>query len=363
MNKILILHPDFADPGGVANYYRKLKGKFHLPVEHFIIGKRPGDRGALRNTRRMVSDYRRFIRQIRTGNYQIVHLNPSLDLKSFLRDGLFILLTKKYRRKTLVFFRGWQERFAEKISHRWLWLFRFFYRKADAFIVLASSFEKQLRQWGCKQPIYREVTVADDDALADFDIEETIEKRFRAHRLSLLFLSRIVKEKGVYLTVEAFSLLVTTLPGVELYIAGDGGELAAVKKWVGERKIPNVHFTGYLNVGKKKQMMEKATIFCYPTRYGEGMPNTLVEAMGFGLPVITRPVGGIADFFIHGEHGFLEQNENPQAIAEHIKALCEDKAFYSRVSRNNYLYARSHFSASQAAKRLEKIYRTLMPTG
>ena len=59
---ILITHPDFSDPGGVSGYYKHLKDKFNVPVQHFIIGSRPEEKGFIRRTSRMLRDYHRFIK-------------------------------------------------------------------------------------------------------------------------------------------------------------------------------------------------------------------------------------------------------------------------------------------------------------
>jgi len=75
-------------------------------------------------------------------NYKLVHVNPSLDIKSFIRDGLLIQQAKKNGTPVIVFFRGWDKKFAQKIQSFFLPLFRFFYGKSDAFIVLASDFKK-----------------------------------------------------------------------------------------------------------------------------------------------------------------------------------------------------------------------------
>ena len=78
--------------------------------------------------------------------------------------------------------------------------------------------------------------------------------------------------------------------------------------------------------------------------------------MAAGLPVITRPMGGINDFFQDGKMGLLVRSHDPAELARAVETLCADKALRSRMGRYNYQYARDHFTASIVANRLEHIY-------
>src|SRR4030065_1187983 len=114
--KIMILHPDFHIEGGVSTYYKKTENKFRLPIDHYIIGRKPGEKGYLKKITRLLRDYIGFIKKIKYGNYDIIHVNPSLDPKSFLRDGIFIKLAQIYKIKTITFFRGWDKTYESKIN-------------------------------------------------------------------------------------------------------------------------------------------------------------------------------------------------------------------------------------------------------
>ena len=87
------------------------------------------------------------------------------------------------------------------------------------------------------------------------------------------------------------------------------------------------------------------------------MPNSVLEAMAFGLPIITRPVGGIADFFENSHHGFITKSRDPSVFANYIEKLISNKVLYKKSSLYNYKYAQENFLASKVAKVLEKIYR------
>ena len=83
------------------------------------------------------------------------------------------------------------------------------------------------------------------------------------------------------------------------------------------------------------------------------MPTTLLEAMAFGLPVISRPVGGLKDFFENGRMGFLIDSTDPLDYVEKIDSLISDPDLTMRISEYNSEYARSNFMASKIAPDLE----------
>lgn len=357
--RVVITHPDFEAKGGVSNLYKQLQNKFNIPIVHFTVGKRPKEDGRIRRIFRMLLDYWNFVKCINNNNVDIVHLNPSLDLKSFIRDGLFAILAKINKKKIVVFFHGWNKSFEERIERSYVWMFKLFFARCNAFIVLASEFKSRLEKWGIVQPIYQGVSVIDEDELEGFNIKTTLKKRQGFNKYRVLFLSRILKEKGIYEVIEAISLLKTKYPMIELIVAGEGEELENVKSLVNEHNISNVKFAGYV-VGREKRLtFEMSHIFCYPT-HGDGLPTCVIEAIAFGMPVVTRSVGGLADFFKNEEHGFISDSLDPTVYAKSIERLFLDKELYRKISLHNYQYAQLHFLASKVALMLETIYEGLM---
>ncbi|MDG5467420.1 glycosyltransferase [Deltaproteobacteria bacterium IMCC39524] len=357
---VLILHPDLRRLGGIECYYTKMWKHYSVPVQHFTIGRRPGERGHFLKIYRLFKDYFSFLNTLSNCNIDIVQVNPSFEFKSFVREGLFVVLAKFKKKKTITFFRGWDKGFEGKINNHYLWLLRALYGKTDAFIVLSDGFVRTLKGWGCSQAIYKENTVLDDNCLDMFDIDHSIETRINSKCWRILFLSRIFKQKGIYEIIEAFNILKAKYPRLELVIAGDGPELQSAKKYVFEKSISDITFTGDVRDEEKNTILTKCHIFCFPTYHNEGLPNSIVEAMAFGLPIVTRPVGGIPDFFLDGKHGFLTASKKPKKIAGLIEKLLLDEDLYKKISNANHSYATENFLASQAAGRFERLYNTIL---
>ena len=359
MPKILLVHPDFSRLGGIENYFLKIKPHFTMP--HISCGNssRPGEKGIFSRIKRIINDYLKFWELVSSEKITTVHLNPSLQTKMFYRDFIYLWIAKLYRKKTVVFFHGWDTDFENSLNKNNGRKFLQLYGRADAFIVLAASFTQSLRQWGVTQPIYQEVIVIEDEVYNSIQIEQLIIQRNKAPIKQLLFPSRLIRKKGLLTTIRVLDQIQQRFPKTGLTVAGDGEDAEQAQQLVTSLKLSNTHFTGIVSGSSKYKLFEQSHFLCFPTEHSEGFPNTIVESMAFGLPVITRPVGGVKDFFINGEHGFMSDSVQPEVFSGYIEKTISSGTLYEEIARKNHEYAGKHFLASQAAKRLQNIYQSL----
>ncbi|MEO8254341.1 MAG: hypothetical protein ABI554_08110, partial [Flavobacterium sp.] len=106
--KVLITVPDLKKIGGVTALFNILKMEQHFEnVSLFILNS------TLPTILRIPLKYIDFI--IKLKGIDVVHLNPSLNKKSFLRDAGFAWLTMLFSRKLIVYWHGWEEEYEEKI--------------------------------------------------------------------------------------------------------------------------------------------------------------------------------------------------------------------------------------------------------
>lgn len=353
----LVAVPDLRREGGVSNYYATLRKHLPANVVYFTMGPRTTDKAGLARVIRVMRDTRQLNRILSRHEYDIVHLNPSLIYGAVIREGVFLHAAKRWGRKVVVFIRGWHRSFEQELHHWKLALFKAVYFQADAMVVLAKEFEAKLRTWGYRGPIYVESTAVDDELLSNFGLRERLMANQRA---GVLFMSRVVRSKGIYEALDAYDQVRRTWPEMRFTVAGDGEELQAVRKYVADKVIAGVDFVGYVRGDEKARILQTHDIFLLPTCHGEGMPNSILEAMAAGLPIVTRPVGGLRDFFLHGKMGYATKDTSPKVFAEYVNRLVSNPELSRSMGQFNHMYAKEHFAASSVAKRLNDIYHAVM---
>ncbi len=174
----------------------------------------------------------------------------------------------------------------------------------------------------------------------------------RKNIINILFVARIVKEKGIFITLRAYEELQPKYPQLRLTVCGDGPALADAKKYTADRKIKNVIFKGNITGNKLRDMYLDADLYILPT-YQEGMATSVLEAMAFGLPVLSRPVGGVRDFWKNKDMGFLMESLDSHDYAQQIEQLIGDSSLVEHISTFNRQYARDHFLASKVTEKFE----------
>ncbi|NDY74103.1 hypothetical protein DO021_12820 [Desulfobacter hydrogenophilus] len=348
-NKIYILIPNKHRIGGVANFYKTLQNYLSPEYEYVYRGNARKDESRLSIPWRMCKGYAMFRREVSRDTRSIV-INSSLGPGGFFRDGLYFLLTPNQVRR-VVFFRGWNPVFEQKIEKSaWLkaWLTRTFLT-ADHIIVLSSEFKKKLRQWGYTGPVSLGTTIVNEQLLTGEDFQSLSLSRSENENPTILYLGNISRAKGVKEVLQAYEFLhgQDDQEHLECVIAGEGPMLDELKDQATARNL-NIQFPGYVREEQKTAAFKNAHIYVFPSAH-EGMPTSVLEAMAFGLPVITTRVGGVPDFFEDGRMGLFLDNQKPEHIAEKIQFLLDRPELMHQMSEYNYNYAKEHFYAGKVA--------------
>lgn len=358
MSKVLLTTAALDELGGVGNYYRATLPWFKAGLINVL---EVGSANSKKSRVHLLTDQLRFAAELSRNKEELrlVHLNPSLDYKGFFRDIGFLVQAKLRKIPVIVFWRGWNSSF-EKILDRHSWLFRFSYKYADHFIVLSEKFRKKITDWGGTQAITTLNTCVDDNLLADFDITQRNRCVTGSDCLRILFLGRIERYKGVFHLVDAFSLIGQRFPKIKcsLTIAGDGNDIEELRQYIKRRGLSelDIKVPGYVRGRDKAKIFSDNDIFCLPTSHDEGMPNSILEAMAFGMPIVSSSVGGIDDIFHNCPFGRLCDPNDPSDIAAQLMHLISEPEKIGEIALGNYKHATKNYLSSVSAKRLSEIY-------
>jgi len=359
--KILIHAPNLSTPGGKQTYYTAVRGYFKSDVSFFFYGAQGKKEGKWRTINRMYSDYAKFYRLLKKEKYDLVLLNPSLNPKSFFRDSIFAWICWLTRSTMVVFWRGWNWDFERKVVKRILPFFKMTFGKADAMIILAKEFWEQLRAYGYNKQLYLETTTV-DDAILNFVKRAEPTVNGQEEEIAILFLARVEKNKGVYEAIDSLQRLSKKYSNLVLNIAGTGGALEEAKQYVADRGIQKVNFVGWISGKEKAKLLHQSKIYVLASYHGEGMPNSLLEAMASGLSIVTTDVGGIKDFFEPEKMGYYVRPKNTDDLENKLDKLLSKPEHMKRIAKYNAAYAREHFAPVHVAKRLENIYEATTST-
>lgn len=352
--KILIVIPDLKVVGGVSTIFRSLEMEKEANCEYFQL-KYHSTIPFLRFLELLIF-YGLFF--IKCQKYKVIHLNPSFCRNAFFREMAFLFLAKIMLCKTVVYWHGWQVDFERAIiNNRFLkYLFKKTYGQANLNIVLGSLFERKLRDIGFKKNIIIETNCFDDSFVKQNNV---LNVKNISSPVQLLFLSRLEERKGIFIAIDSIAILNEMGYFCELTIAGTSNEIYKIKNYVVQKNIHGVFFTGEVTGKNKHELLKTSHILLFPTYYPEGLPLVILEGMAYGLPIISRPVGGISDVVINEENGYLTDSLDPNDYVKFITKLISSNELYVRISNNNIIKAQETFLPGELKKRLLNIYANI----
>jgi glycosyltransferase involved in cell wall biosynthesis len=159
------------------------------------------------------------------------------------------------------------------------------------------------------------------------DLPKSIPDRSRRKQLRVLFLGRIGVRKGAFDLIRAFAGLPREPRSFcHLTMAGDGDteEVRALARELG--CLDRVSIPGWVGKAEVERLLVESDVLVLPS-YAEGMAMALVEAMSWGLSVVTTSVGGAAEFLEQGANCLLVTPGDVCGITAAISALARDSAF------------------------------------
>lgn len=139
----------------------------------------------------------------------------------------------------------------------------------------------------------------------------------------VLYLAHLIQRKGYPDLIRAFAGVFRVNPDCKLVFAGSGETQEALDLCIELGIEDAVEFLGWIGEAQRSEELRKARIFVLPS-YQEGLPMGVLEAMAFGLALVTTPVGGIGDVVFDQENGVLVPPGDVSELENALLGLVQD---------------------------------------
>lgn len=269
-----------------------------------------------------IRDLIRIRKELQKDQFDVMIVQTSHNWATLAREIPLLLLTRRLCSCIVIQMHGSQSNrmivngsILFKIATRWLleW--------CDAVLVLSMEEQRQWQQFYPQGKFY----VVDNPFLplgeqSKIDMPWDIP----ADCPVLLFVGRLIVEKGIYELLESLTIILRQKK-CHLLIVGDGIEKMRLHKKINDLGLDHyITLAGYLK-GEQQlfSVYQRADVFILPS-YSEGFPTVITEAMSVGLPIITTQIRGMADHLTEGENALFVPPRDPALLAATILKLLDE---------------------------------------
>ena len=172
----------------------------------------------------------------------------------------------------------------------------------------------------------------------------------------ILFLGRLVPEKGAQDLIRALPLIAARVPGVRAAICGQGpyeDELRHLAAALGVAE--RVTFAGFVDGGARNQLFAQAAVAVFPSHY-EPFGIVALEAMAAQVPVVVGDTGGLSEVVEHGVDGFKVSPGRPEILARYVSELLVNRTLATELCQRAWRKVRSTYNWRHIALVTQEVY-------
>jgi len=172
----------------------------------------------------------------------------------------------------------------------------------------------------------------------------------------ILFVGRLVHEKGAQVLLEAFPGILWSVPEAKLIIVGKGGERASLEERARQLGVSQkVYFTGYLHDENLVRLYKCAEVAVFPSLY-EPFGIVALEAMASHVPAVLSDTGGLKEIIADGEEGLKVYPGDTWSLGEKIICLLRDREFAAGLAKRAYEKVKAVYEWKKIAQDTKAVY-------
>lgn len=339
--------------GGIAAVIERYYGS-RLEDDYemiYVEGYRDG--GKLAKLVQFLKGYIRYTTVLYREEPDLIHIHSSFG-PSFVRKSFYV--NKAYRMGIPVInhihgadFDEFYEK-AGKLKRRRI---HKVYNRCNMLIALSEEWRSKLAKIVPKEKI---CTIENYSVPQSRELINSLEES-RYHAKQVLFLGEIGARKGAYDLPAIVQAVKRRVPEVRFVICGSG-EIRQVKEQLSDETVGSVAFPGWVRGDAKDRYLKESSLFLLPS-YQEGMPMSILDAMGYGLPIVSTYVGGIPKL-VSEENGILCEPGDAAGIADAIIKVLEDRDLQHKMGLGSLEYVEVQYSLEMHLQKLEAVYEITM---
>lgn len=276
----------------------------------------------------------RIIKAIIKFKPDLCYYTPTSDGWGIYRDAITIFLMRLCGKKIILHFhnKGVKEFSARKTANI---AYKIIFRKVKVILIAEQLYDDICKYVNKKDVYFLPNGIPPTISNNEYEIIKCKREK-RGEKVKLLFLSNLIKTKGIILLLEACRLLKDKGISFECHYVGNKGtySIEQFKGLINKYNLQNYIFVHGPKYGiEKKEYFINSDIFIFPT-YHETFGLVLLEAMEYGLPCISTFEGGIPSIIDNMKNGILVEQKNTQQLYDAICLLIDNKEL--RISMGEY---------------------------
>jgi glycosyltransferase involved in cell wall biosynthesis len=300
-------------------------------------------------------DLLRVMRSIRAWRPDVAYVATAHNWPGLLRDVPLAFALPKGRPPLVVHFHGSESaRLLRPGSRLFKLLSRLLVGRAAAVLLLSTE---EQREWRRFCPASRFEVVL-NPFLPEQERGAGLPRESAAVPV-ILTVARLIPSKGIFDLLEAFA----TVRGrrtCRLVYAGIGPSAEHLRVRVVQLGLEeDVDLLGYVSGDQLDAAYRSASLFALPTYFAEGFPLSVMEAMSYGLPVVTTPVRGCADWLAEGENGAFVPAHDPPALAAALERVLDDEPARRAMGRANVATV-ARFAPAEVIPAYARVLRSVL---
>ena len=251
---------------------------------------------------------------------------------AFLRNAVVIMAARAMKIRILGELPGTSFTFLDKEGSFKYKIGLYFLRKVDEIRFLSKSILGYHSKYGFRNNIVIKNGI---EIPQSFLVNSSIQN---SQTLNLVYIGSIEYAKGTFNILQALTICVKKNMDVHFHFIGgwfSEDEKEESLEYILQHELSNhITFHGFKTGNDKWILLSRCAILVHPT-YWDGVPLSILEAIGLGLTVISTHVGGIPDTITEGENGFLLKDNTPEELAKVIALLYDNRSMLHEISQKN----------------------------